>query len=602
MKVHETFPRVGQNSSISSELRQAVVESAVKEAVVEAAVSELRRQSRGADGLTWKYFEAGTFAVFLALLLGFMGGMPWSVLPEPADARRAVDLALAGQTCSTELLLFDFTTIRTKKLPWVLSEPIPKTDKNKGTDTMQTPRLGGEKGDLVIGTVPKPGGTTQQASISPRVFYVLRGALIPLARKLRKAVNENRVGQFRKDADEVDRQPSYEVYVLQRGEAVASFEKLSHVKVLKKLEKDFMPWLRRQYDCTDCVACTAFLQKHERDERLFNPNHFDMEAFVTIVVALSEASEHEGGLYVQPGTGARTRRLVALNGGDAVVHQFDLNNGIAVTNGTRYSMVVWISTNRLACEKGKSHWYAKLAKSGDADAQWNLGHLFKRGERGQKQNLTAAEKWYRRSADQGHAGAMNNLALLMEESEASANDKVDDWFRKAAELGEANAQTNLARRLVTARRFTEGARWYAKAASQGIPKAMVALGEVLEERPVAAPRPEAAPPTASGSRGSKAPVATTAEDWYARAATMSFVPAFRALGRLHEARDEPRLSAEWHRRGAELGSTDCMFALARQYLQGKGVNESEALAAKWLRKAADLGRKDAKQVLDLLRS
>ena len=60
-----------------------------------------------------------------------------------------------------------------------------------------------------------------------------------------------------------------------------------------------MPYVQREFSCPRCVACTAFVRRYLAGERRLNPTHFDMEAYVTLVVALSDAAEYSGGLYVQ---------------------------------------------------------------------------------------------------------------------------------------------------------------------------------------------------------------------------------------------------------------------------------------------------------------
>jgi hypothetical protein len=58
-----------------------------------------------------------------------------------------------------------------------------------------------------------------------------------------------------------------------------------------------------------------------------------------------------------------------------------------------------------------------------------------------------ALKWYRKAAEQGHAEAQNNLALLYTDGKGVAQDykKALKWYRMAAEQGYARAQTNLGR-------------------------------------------------------------------------------------------------------------------------------------------------------------
>ena len=52
-----------------------------------------------------------------------------------------------------------------------------------------------------------------------------------------------------------------------------------------------------------------------------------------------------------------------------------------------------------------------LAEHGDANAQYDLGVMYRTGE-GVLQDDTEAVRWYRLAAEQGDAGAQNNLALM----------------------------------------------------------------------------------------------------------------------------------------------------------------------------------------------
>ncbi len=85
-----------------------------------------------------------------------------------------------------------------------------------------------------------------------------------------------------------------------------------------------------------------------------------------------------------------------------------------------------------------------LAEQGDADAQYNLGVMYDKGD-GVTQNHKEAVKWYRKSADQGNASAQYNLALMYENGKGVTQDYKEavKWYRKSAEQGNANAQNNL---------------------------------------------------------------------------------------------------------------------------------------------------------------
>ena len=57
-------------------------------------------------------------------------------------------------------------------------------------------------------------------------------------------------------------------------------------------------------------------------------------------------------------------------------------------------------------------WYRMAADQGHAQAQFNLGVMYKNGQ-GVVQDYSAAMKWWRMAADQGHAMAQFNLFLIV---------------------------------------------------------------------------------------------------------------------------------------------------------------------------------------------
>jgi uncharacterized protein len=74
------------------------------------------------------------------------------------------------------------------------------------------------------------------------------------------------------------------------------------------------------------------------------------------------------------------------------------------------------------------------ARTGDAEAQYNLGRIYHQGI-GVKQNNTEAADWYRRAAEQGHGDAQNSLGLLL------VADHRD--YPGAAQQGQVQAQRDL---------------------------------------------------------------------------------------------------------------------------------------------------------------
>ena len=58
-------------------------------------------------------------------------------------------------------------------------------------------------------------------------------------------------------------------------------------------------------------------------------------------------------------------------------------------------------------------WYKQAADKGNAEAQLNLGIMFKYG-RGVEENYTQAVNWFKMSAEQGNVEAQSNLGWMYE--------------------------------------------------------------------------------------------------------------------------------------------------------------------------------------------
>ena len=86
-----------------------------------------------------------------------------------------------------------------------------------------------------------------------------------------------------------------------------------------------------------------------------------------------------------------------------------------------------------------------LAKLGNADAQYNLGVMYRAGE-GVSQDNNIAAKWYTLAAEQGHASAQYNLSTMYDNGQGVPQNykTAMKWCRLAAEQGYALAQYNLA--------------------------------------------------------------------------------------------------------------------------------------------------------------
>jgi len=120
------------------------------------------------------------------------------------------------------------------------------------------------------------------------------------------------------------------------------------------------------------------------------------------------------------------------------------------------------------------------AEKGDAQAQFNLGVMYDRGQ-GVAQNYVEAIKWYSKAADQNEVGAQFMLGRMHHEGRGIIQDynKAAKWYQMAAEYGNDKAQYYLG----TMHHIGEGVsidlkeaeKWYRLAANQGHNTAQYAL-------------------------------------------------------------------------------------------------------------------------------
>jgi TPR repeat protein len=101
-----------------------------------------------------------------------------------------------------------------------------------------------------------------------------------------------------------------------------------------------------------------------------------------------------------------------------------------------------------------------------------IGNRYRRGE-GVARNLEEALRLYRQAADQGFAGAQNNLAVMYEEGAGVPRDDAEAarWYRMAAEQGNGYAQHSLGRMYMegsgVSQDYAQAAHWIGKSARQG---------------------------------------------------------------------------------------------------------------------------------------
>jgi TPR repeat protein len=87
--------------------------------------------------------------------------------------------------------------------------------------------------------------------------------------------------------------------------------------------------------------------------------------------------------------------------------------------------------------------FQPLADKGNAQAQFNLGVMYRQGQ-GVAQNDAQAVAWWSKAAEQGHVEAQDNLGLRYARGQGVAQDWVqaDKWFTVAAAAGNQTATGN----------------------------------------------------------------------------------------------------------------------------------------------------------------
>jgi uncharacterized protein len=123
--------------------------------------------------------------------------------------------------------------------------------------------------------------------------------------------------------------------------------------------------------------------------------------------------------------------------------------------------------------------------------------------------------------------------------------------------------------------FPEAAKWYLKAAEQGVAEAQYNLGSFYEN--------------GEGVTMDK----TNAVKWYRKAAEQGYDSAQSRLGRCYADGSgvvkDAKEAVKWYQRAAERGNAVAQNNLANCYSKGDGVPQDEVEAVKWYRKAAEQG-------------
>lgn len=219
----------------------------------------------------------------------------------------------------------------------------------------------------------------------------------------------------------------------------------------------------------------------------------------------------------------------------------------------------------------------KKANTGDADALYDIGAMYARGD-GVPQDINKAAEWYLKAAEQGNTYAQYMIGHMYAVGDGVAKDdvKAAEWYQKSAEQGNADAQWMLGLM------YEEGAgvpmdkvkavNWFEQSATQGNAGGEYSFGTALW--------------TGVGIRKDE----NNALEWLHKSAVQGEVYAQTALAVIYTKGDgvakNSSESFEWSLKAAEQGDALAQVLLATKLLYGNGTTKDEVKAAVWFRKAA----------------
>lgn len=212
------------------------------------------------------------------------------------------------------------------------------------------------------------------------------------------------------------------------------------------------------------------------------------------------------------------------------------------------------------------------AEAGNAEAQYDLGHLYYDGWAGSVDHDLAV-KWWREAAKQGHAMARNNLGNCYRMGHGVPRDDFEalKLFRIAAGQGQIDAQANLAGMYGEGKFIKddqEAVSLILNAAEKGSSSARFNLG-LMYFNGYGVPRDLA-----------------MAAKWYQRAAESGNLDAQCNLALLLYNKGEVVEAAKWFRTAGFGGVPMAQYNYAVMCLFGEGVGKDPVEACAWLKVAS----------------
>ena len=225
----------------------------------------------------------------------------------------------------------------------------------------------------------------------------------------------------------------------------------------------------------------------------------------------------------------------------------------------------------------------KYAKSGDAQAQYEVGCAYQKGD-GVDRNIKTAAEWYMMAADQGHEQATDKFYSFYSKE-----------LEKRAKSGQAKAQYELGNCYYQAKEIDrdaeEAAEWYKKAMVQGNEDAKEKFysfySKMLEKTAKdgdARAQYETGNAYLSGNGVKKDN--ETASEWYLKAMAAGHEGAKEKFYTFYSKQLEKR---------AKNGDAEAQYQTGKCYLLGGQVERDIEEAAEWLQKSMLQGHEAAKE-------
>jgi len=296
--------------------------------------------------------------------------------------------------------------------------------------------------------------------------------------------------------------------------------------------------------------------------------------------------------------------------------------------------LVWAeqSTNASETENLPSAvvWYMEMAKSGDADAQYNLGSVYETGF-GVKADPDEAVRWYKEAAEQDHQLAQLKLGIMyiLGDGTRQSAIKGTNWIRSSAENGNQFAKMLYEKVLspdvirdMTAEEIIKKVRPFIDLGEKKSSEKLLAILE-KDKQQAKKKEPELAERFTGKSKntlGDEVEIANNVPEFVEnktrsvvtqdsnlallqREANAGNAEAQYQLGRMYDTGDKLERDRQkgiaWFTAAANQGHAESQYRLAIAYLYGIAVSKNVATGESWLTKAAQQNHPVAKNMLPI---